>query len=382
MKPRVAHLAARLPVGGMETVVARLASHVPASAFASEIWCIDALDALGEELARSGHTVRLLKRYAPQDPSLFARLACRLIAHSIDILHCHDELAWFYGTWAARAVPRTRVVMTMHGRRATMEPRHVREQQRLSRHTHALVCVSGFLRQQVIGELDLPPERVLFVPNGIPCQPPTAPGDRERARALLGVPADAFVIGSVGELSAVKNFSLALDAVHVARRDIRDLRLVVVGDGSMRSMLEFTIASKRLNGVVRLAGVRRDVSRLLPAFDMYLCTSKYEGISLSILEAMSHGLPVLATDVGGNHELLGRSGCGALVPSDDVDGLITAMVDLSRDVGRRASLGEAAAAEVRARYSIESMIAGYDRLYRSTLGLKAREWVYQAHGAA
>ena len=373
---RVAHIAGRLPVGGMETVVANLAAEMPQGRFVSEIWCLEELDALGTELRAKGFPIRAFGRRSRRDLSLFLRLARQLRRRRVAVAHCHDELAWFYTGIAARLVPGVRLVVTFHGRRPNIGMRHRQEQRLLARFTDALVAVSQPLQSTLIDELALPPDRVKLILNGISMTPlPTDAPGRVQARELLGLPADAFVIGTVGEMSPVKNLTLAVDAVAAAQPAIPNLRLVFVGDGSERPAIEAAVARHGLTGQVMMTGVRRDVPALLPAFDIYICSSRYEGTSLSILEAMSCGLPVLATDVGGNRELLGEGDYGRLVQSDDAGAMRAALVQLFANPGERRALGIRAAGFARARYSIDAMISAYAALYESVLGqsLPSRE---------
>ena len=196
-------------------------------------WCLEEADVLGRELLAEGRTVFEFGKRRSRDFALFAKMARLIRRERVDVLHCHDELSWFYGAIAARLAARdTRVVMTMHGRRSNMSARHVREQRVLASMSSAIISVSEFLRQQLIGELRLPNNRVRTIRNGIALSV-ASPGcaERQRARAKLGIRPESPVIGSVGELSAVKNLDLALEATAVARRAIPDLQAVFIGDG-------------------------------------------------------------------------------------------------------------------------------------------------------
>jgi glycosyltransferase involved in cell wall biosynthesis len=305
--------------------------------------------------------------------SLFFRLARQLRRRGVTIAHCHDELAWFYASVAARLVPGVRVVVTFHGRRPNIGARHRQEQRLLARFASALVAVSEPLQKTLVDELGLASDRVKLIVNGIPMAPPADTEARQQARKRLGVPEDAFVVGTVGEMSPVKNLTLAIDAVKAARADIPNVRLVLVGDGAERANLEAAVARHGLDQQVVMTGVRRDVPKLLPAFDAYVCSSRYEGTSLSLLEAMSCGLPIVATDVGGNRELLGDGEYGRLVPLDNVGTMRSALVRHFQNPERRQALGLRAAAFVRSRYSIDAMISAYAALYRSVAGRSAFE---------
>ncbi len=357
----------------MESVIAALLRHVPAARYDSRAWCLEALDALGCELAAEGRAIETVGRRRRRDVSLFLRLAWRLRAQRIDVLHCHDELSWFYGAVAARlSGRRVPVVMTLHGRRPGISARHRLEQRALAAATSSLVSVSDYLRRQVASELCLPQEAIATVVNGIDLRV-GSPGADERleARARLGLPDDALVVGSVGELSAVKNIDLMLAAAAMARQWLPSLRVLLVGDGAHRARLEERASAVGLRDTV-FAGVRRDVPALLPAFDIYICSSDYEGISLAILEAMARGRAVIATAVGGNPELIRDEFTGVLVPKGDEARLAEAIVRLGGDPAWRERLGRAAQERVCAHHGIARMVNAYVDLYDAVIAGSTR----------
>ncbi len=364
---RVAHLAARLPVGGMENVVASLVRGMPADRYESAIWCLEEADRLGCELRAGGTKVVELGRRRRRDLGLFWRVAALARASRIDILHCHDELSWFYGTIGASLAGVPRIIMTVHGRRAQIAKRHLREQRLLAWRTATIVCVSACLRQQLLDQLGVAATKVVAIPNGIPLPPCGSSAAAAQARAALGVPQGALVVGCVGELSPVKNFDLAIEAVAVARALVPGLRLVLIGDGPCRPQLAQKVSALGLQEVVQFAGLRRDVETLWAGFDIYLCSSNYEGLSLSILEAMAAGRAVVATAVGGNPELVHPNETGVLVPSGDKTAMAGALVSLARDPAKRRSVGFRAQVLARRAYARETMIGNYDCLYRTAL---------------
>lgn len=348
----------------MESVVAALMRHVPPGLHESSVWCLEDLEALGCELAAEGRAVVSLNKRRRRDVGLFIGIARRIRAQQVDVLHCHDELAWFYGAVGARLSARqVRVVMTLHGRRAGISARHQLEQRLLASWTSSIVSVSEFLRRQVMSELGLAANRVTTIANGIEIaggRP--GPEDSRRARRLLGLPDAAIVAGSVGELSTVKNLDVMLEAAAIAAQSCPSLRVVLVGDGAHRERLIQKAGALGLRDVL-FTGVRRDVAAVLPAFDLYVCSSDYEGISLAILEAMARGRAILATEVGGNPELIEHGVNGVLVPKGDVPALAREMTRLAGDASLRERLGHEAHARVGRQYGIERMIERYLDVY-------------------
>lgn len=363
---RVVHLCARLPVGGMENVVVSLVRHLPASQFVNAIWCLEEGDVQGRELLARGEQVLELRKAPGRDVVLFFRVARLIRQHEVELLHCHDELSWFYGAVGARLAHRgTQVVMTMHGRRRNISRRHLLEQRFLAALTSSIVCVSKFLCDQIHSELMPDPRRVTTIKNGISL-PVTFPShhERQQARASLGIPPEAFVIGSVGELSPVKNLDLTLDAAAIAVGKRPDLRVVFVGDGAERQALAERVAELGLQENVLFAGWRRDIQNLLPALDIYVCSSHYEGISLSVLEAMARGRAIAATAVGGNPELIEHRRTGILVAAGNPLELADAILGLAANPHEREQLGREAQRKVSSAHGIDRMVQSYAALYQ------------------
>ena len=142
MPARLVHLCARLPVGGMENVVVSLFQHVRRDQYNSAIWCLEEGDVQGRELIAQGEPVVELGKRDGRDAGLFVRIAQRIRRNRIDLLHCHDELSWFYGAIGAKlSGRRSPVVVTMHGRRSNISRRHLCEQRVLAALTSSIVSV-------------------------------------------------------------------------------------------------------------------------------------------------------------------------------------------------------------------------------------------------
>jgi glycosyltransferase involved in cell wall biosynthesis len=171
-----------------------------------------------------------------------------------------------------------------------------------------------------------------------------------------------MVIGTVGRLDPVKNLPLLLQAQAVLASKHPTARSVIIGDGPERAALEATAASLGIDHLVTFAGYRSDVRALMAAFDVYVNCSTYEGVSLTILEAMAAGLPVIATPVGGNPEVVIDQETGLLVP-----GLGRVIADaiarLAADRQHSRLMGDAGRWRVIRHFSIARMVDDYARAY-------------------
>jgi glycosyltransferase involved in cell wall biosynthesis len=211
-----------------------------------------------------------------------------------------------------------------------------------------VVCVSEYIRRQAI-ESGVAEGRTEVVPNTAYPLPPPAPGEREAMRRELGVPEGAPVFAFVARLFDGKGHADALHAFARVTRDVPSARLVIAGDGPLREPLSALVHELGLDERALLLGHRRDVPAILTASDVFVHPSREEPFGLSILEAMSAGLPPIAYREGGPAETIGEG--GVLVEPGDVPGLADAMTRLALDRALRERLGGIALRDVEERFN-------------------------------
>jgi len=200
----------------------------------------------------------------------------------------------------------------------------------------------------------LPAERLRLVYEGVKDRAP-APGGRE-ALAELGVPAGAPVIGNVAALTGHKDHATLLEAMALVRTRVAEARLVIAGEGELRTGLEAQARALGLGERVVFAGFRRDLDRLLPAFSVFCLSSHLEGLGTSLLDAMAFGLPIVATSAGGIPEAVEDGVTGRVVPARDPRALAAALVEALGDAERRAAWGAAGRARYLERFTAERMV--------------------------
>ncbi|WP_405434292.1 glycosyltransferase family 4 protein [Micromonospora sp. NBC_00617] len=285
-----------------------------------------------------------------------------------------------HGVLAARLAGCPRVLVSVHGTiRDLRQPGRVWRRRllvhgaepatlRLASHVSA-VCEYAARRDFLRG---LGPKFVGVVPNGVPL--PARPREsRGRVRAELGLRPDDVAMIAVSRLTWEKGYAVLADALRdlpstTVRRPGRPAArrvLLVAGDGPDRA--EIGAALTGATGVdVRLLGNRLDVPDLLAAADVFVFPTLHENLSNALLEAMAHGLPVVASAVGGNVEVL-RSGGGRLVPAGDPRALAGALSPLLDDPAERLHLGEVGRKVVAEGYSLDVMLNALDRVYQRIL---------------
>lgn len=206
-------------------------------------------------------------------------------------------------------------------------------------------------------------DRMLCIPNGVDAIR-FSPADAEARRTMrmrLGFADDALLVGCVADLFPVKRHVDLIDAFTQLRHAVPQAQLLLIGDGPARAEIEARVRELDVCGT-HLLGSRRDVDAVLPALDLFVLASDTEGLSNAILEAQACGLPVIATNVGGNPDLVDGD-CGALVAPRDPDALAQAMRRLLSDAVTRERMGAKARERVLQKHSLEAMTRAYEDLY-------------------
>ena len=233
------------------------------------------------------------------------------------------------------------------------------------RGTDYAVAVCEAARQRFAADGMRPRRALLSVPNGIRLERfrPADDVARQSLVAELGLPTGSRIIGTVGRLQPVKDHALLLRAFAKVRVQVPEAALVIVGDGPLRAALEAQAEQAGLSDAVRFMGDRHDVPRLLTGMEVFALTSTSEGYSVALLEACASSLPIVATDVGGNREIVRHGINGRLVPSGDTAAIATALIALLRGGEQAAAMGRAGYAWAQAEASFRTMAERYHGLY-------------------
>lgn len=351
-------------MGGIETMIRDFALGLPRAAWQPEVAVFSGGGVLGEQLAAGGMPVTDLHKREGLDPGLVLRLRRLLRTHGISVVHSHNYSAWLYSVLATWGLPGVRLVHTEHSRIEPL-PRRQALVRWLARRSSAVVGVSLDVTRSLVEEAGAPADRVGFIANGIDlARFRPDPALRAAARQELGIAVDAAVFGIVARLVPVKSHRTLVDAFAIVRASRPDARLLLAGDGPCRAELEAQVAAAGLGGAVRFLGEVRDTPRVLNALDVYMLSSVDEGMNLTLLEAMACGLPVVATAVGGNGEVVHDGRTGRLVPRLDALAMAERMLELAADAGARERLGDAGRARVEHDFSQAATMRAYEALYR------------------
>ena len=237
--------------------------------------------------------------------------------------------------------------------------------------TDAFITVSHDLARRVVEQWRLPSDRVEVITNGVDLSRFKPAADNRALRATLGIPPDAFVIGSVGSLREVKNPGFLIRAFAEFYRHANKSFLLIVGDGPLRSELEALGRELGVSRRILFRGRQTNVRDHIGAMDLFVQPSFKEGSPTAVLEALACGVPAIAARSSGCVELEERTGVPLLVDGHDDKALAELLCGLQADAGRRAALGQRGRQVVAESFSFERMINAYERVYRALIGVES-----------
>jgi len=381
-RPLVLHLVYRFDTGGLENGVVNLINQMPADAYRHAVLALTEVTDFRQRVVRDdvefialnkppGHGVWLYPRLY----QLFKRLRPAIV-HSRNLAALEVQVP----AWAAGVPVR---IHGEHGRDMGDLDGSNRSLQRVRRlyrpFVHHYVALSADLASYLQDAVHVPSAQITLACNGVDSQRfcPSLGGPEQLAACPFD-PAQHWLIGTVGRMSTVKDQVMLAQAFVLALRQapaLRErLRLVMVGEGPLRAQAQTLLAEAGVAELAWLPGERSDVPQVMRALHCFALPSLAEGISNTILEAMASALPVVATDVGGNGELVLPEQTGLLVPAGAPEAMAQALLFMALDPERARKMGLQGRARVDAKFSLPAMIRTYQNLYDQQLSQRRPEF--------
>ena len=353
---RVCHVSMHLKTGGLEWLLVEFAKRHTPERFAPMFVALQDAGPPAEEIESLGWPVHALDIAHAGKRAALRRLCELLRANHVGVVHTHNTYAHFYGALAAAWAGAPVLVNTQHGRG----------------------CGPGWKAKLQFGLANLRANAVIGVSEDatLLCRRQDRLSGRKMRTVWNGIDTSRFEFAgscrqpgavAVGRLSPEQAFAHLLRATSLAVRDVPDLRVRIIGGGAERGALDQLSRSLGLEHRVEFLGERSDVHALLRDVGFYVSSSRTEGISLTLLEAMAVGLPVLATRVGGNAEVIEEGVSGRLVPAEDPDALAAGMVAMCRDRAEWPAMGQVGRMRVERDFDINRMVRDYEQLYSEFL---------------
>lgn len=357
---KVLHVVIGLQVGGLERVVIDLINNYSLD-IQSAVVCLEE----GGELETSCSVeVYALHKQPGFSVTTVKKLYALLKELKIDLIHTHNPAPHFYGALAGflAGIP---VINTKHGRNylnCLTEVRKIWLNRFSTLLSGKIVAVSQNAASVCLDVEKISPSKVLVILNGINTNvfcPVESHRDTDRVPVNIGI---------VSRLSAEKDHQTLLEACKLLVAEHANFHLDIIGDGPLRGNLEQLVRNLELDAYVSLLGMKHDIPTLLRELDIFALSSTTEGISLTLLEAMASGLPIVATDVGGNPEVVVDGTTGFIVPPQNPEALAQKLSLLINDRLLRKRMGEAGRIRVIDKFDIRRTARNYESLYHNVLG--------------
>jgi len=373
--PLIAHIVYRLEIGGLQNGLVNLINHAPAESYRHAIICLTDYTSFRNRIQRDDVPVISLGKRPGKDFPMYSRLFRVIRDLDPQIVHTRN-IGTLDCVLPAMFAGARRFIHGEHG----VEMEDVRGENRRYlwlRRLHSpfvdrFIAMSKNLENWLIREAGIGARKVTQIYNGVDTAKfyPSPNG-----RTLLPVKdfakANQIVIGAVGRMDPVKGPMILTQAfiqLVEAVPDARDkLRLVYIGDGPQRMEVINLLERERLEELAWIPGERNDIPEILRGCDLFVLPSLGEGISNTILEAMASGLPVVATNVGGNAEVVSEGITGTLASAGDVAELVSVLRQYIDDPARRISHGRRGEERVKEYFSLNVMVRSYLRIYDETL---------------
>lgn len=383
-RPLIAHVVHYFAMGGIENGLINLINSMPAERYRHAVICLTGYSDFSQGIVHNDVEIVALHKRAGNDLGLYLRLYRTFLRLQPDIVHTRNLAtieaqvpAFFAGVPVRIHAEHGRDVSDLHGRNR----KYILLRKAVRPVIDHFVAVSQDLQAWLSDTISVAPQRISQIYDGVDRYRFSPPSAERANEAIDGCPggfftANAFVIGSVGRMASVKDyptlieaFLLLLDRVTYARER---LRLLIVGDGEARERCMARLRQAGADTLAWLPGARSDTPALLRKMDVFVLPSLVEGISNAIQEAMASALPVVATAVGGNGELVRHGVSGTLVPVGKPERLADALYGYYCQPEMRHAHGQAGRQLIDRHYSMQSMTQQYVDVYDKLLGMHQR----------
>jgi glycosyltransferase involved in cell wall biosynthesis len=354
---KIIHVVYSLEMGGAEILVAQLCRLQREHGHDVSVIAYSNLGTLGEQLVAEGFSILVLGEAA--FPKTFVRFVSAFRRLRPDVVHCHNPAPTLQAAIPARLVGTGSVLSTRHS--LVAPPYNLSEEKTFNFVARFCNWVVGICDATCENLRQIPGahrEKIVRIYNGVD---PIIPAPPESRPAKKG-----FTLLFVGRLAPIKDLSTLIRAAALAIRRVPDLHLWIVGDGAERSRLESLVAELGAGENVTFWGERLDVAGFFSAADIYCMSSLSEGLPMSLLQAMSAGLPAVVTDVGGMAEVVRNASAGLTTAVGNAEAMADAIVQLASDPEHRRVLGKNARNAYLQDFTLERMETSYRELYRQS----------------
>jgi len=361
-----------LEIGGAEKLAYDISTNFDPS-FKFSFCCLDSLGYISDLILREGGDVFCLKRKEGIDFNSAKQFANLIFEKEIDIIHAHQYTPYFYSALAKILSKRKpRLIFTEHGRH---QPDKVRWKRVVFNNifrfqTDYYTGVSEFSKESLIKFEKIPRSRIEVIYNGIDIHRFPKTYDKNEVRKKLGFGIAEKIVGIIARLDPIKDHKTLIEAINIVKTKIKDVVLYIVGEGPVYNDLIQRVNELKLDKYVKFTGTRTDIPEILMAIDLFVLPSIMEATSVTLLEAMGASKPSIATNVGGNKEIVVDNITGELVPVGNSKILADKIIGILSNSEKMATYGKNARKRIEDCFTFDKMVNNYQRIYLDTISGK------------
>lgn len=361
---KICHVVDRLNVGGLEKTLIQIVAGL--KGYDHHVWCLDENGRLGPAVKAAGVSIREFGFKGGIRMKPLKLFIAEMKKESFDIVHSHGLYPSIWarlGAVAARVPVRIDHVQNLYNQVPLVDAVKLWA---LSYFTTEIIAVSQAARICLIKNIRVSGSKITVIYNSSPDMRLYALDTRQAVRRELGL-GDSFVIGAFGRLEKQKGHEFLIEAVKICRSEGLDVKCVIAGCGPEEAGLREKISGLGLEGTVLLLGLREDVAKILSGIDTLVQPSTLnEGLPLSLAEGASMGLPLIATSIGGNVEIVEDGRNGYIARPRDASSIATGIKELVADPQRSSQMGEASRKIWQERFTVEKMLEEIKKVYEKS----------------
>jgi glycosyltransferase involved in cell wall biosynthesis len=369
-KINILHIYQNSKIGGVQQQLFSLLKTYNREVFNPFFCCLGPKEEMGTEIEKLGIDFIALnsKRYHKFSPKIMINLYQLMKKRHIHVVRAHKYRASLYGRVAAFFARIPVVITSVHGNyRKDLRPERRIANRILSRVTDKIVAVSESIKEDIIRYDKIDPSKILVIHNGVDILKFAPDGRFHDIRKEFAITDSDVVIGFIGRLVPAKGIEYLIDAFSHLVSELKNIKLLIVGQGSLLDRLRERTHEHGINGSVLFTGERHDIPDILSGIDIFVMPSVAEGLPNSLLEAMAMRKPIIATSVGGIPEVIRNGINGLLVPPRNAESIITAIKKLLDKRHLAKKMGQSARYFVEENLSIQATTRKWESLYISLL---------------
>ncbi|MFC1668273.1 glycosyltransferase [Chlamydiota bacterium] len=366
-KIKIMHVLLNLNNGGMESNVVKLINHSN-HAFKICICCLEKGGVLERSLDKSKSKYFVLNKPTGKVFSLPLKLRRLFKEEEIDIVHTHNYPTLLYTGLACLFSRKPKLIHGEHGDLPLQiyKKKYLLVRKIFRKRISKVCCVSKSLKKLFLEKVGCFDNKVTCLPNGLDLSL-FRPMNSGQLRSKYGYLKDDFILLGIGSFYPWKNIGLLIDAATLLKKNRIKFRLLLIGSGPLERDIRELVKKNKLSDEVFFLGYRADIAEIINVADVLVQPSLTEGMSNTIMEAMACGKPVVASDVGGNEELIVEGKTGFLFESNNLDDLIEKIVYILKNPDLAVRMGKKARQIAEERFDLKKMVCAYEHLYRSVM---------------